>query len=186
MKDILFFCLENDLKSLMDDISRYESFTLFKAGLANVNLKDINDFYIPLKDIPSLGYVTGDQPLNCETYLIMPIASKLKIEVDELEDGMVQVFSSMANNDNSIKFQPSGYFSNEIIICGKITTDYNTPFTRRILKRFIHSLKKKCNKVNGYYLSPSCLSAYKEGVRLIVASIHAPKEYDFVIPIDNY
>jgi hypothetical protein len=173
--ETFFFATRTDMATNLKRIEKSRPIKYVKCGGYDSQNYIL---YNSVDDFANLGInVTGDH--QTESYLVLDADVDVNSYAVKQDEGGVRYFVNQKENDDSIVFWPGGFYGNDYLICGHISTVYNNR-SFELYKYFSSRFVKDFKKINRYYVSKEVFGVSPK-VRLITININQPKEYDFKI-----
>jgi len=160
-KQIFFFASKEDLIELIKFIELKFNIEYTQAGLLDRKVSKVSSVSV-IEDCKEVEY--GDWNFN-KIYIILPKGKELKIREVPQRSGGIKYAIDQINNEESIEMYVGGSYKEKTIIASKISTISNTEFSKHTMKS-LSIYFKNFKKVEDFYICPSALKEYKNGVRL--------------------
>lgn len=113
-------------------------------------------------------------------YLVTERASLIRSRGIQQNDGRKKFAIDQLMNPDSIVFQHGGFYSDQILLSGRISTASDTPVATRLQRAFSTALTKKFVRVKAYWVGPDALAILERGARLTIGAT-SPSEFDFAL-----
>ena len=81
---------------------------------------------------------------------------------------------------DSITFSHGGFFSPEILLCGRVGTASDSTTAKKLFRVFSSAIAKKFVRVKGFWIGPQANELLRNGFRLVIGA-HSPKENDLAV-----
>lgn len=173
-KRINFFALKNDISSLIGEIERVTKIRATPIG--DVSKEQMKN-PISLANIPNLGVSPSpDNALN-PAYLVWATDDDIRAREVNLKGGGIRNIVDQRNNPQTVILRPGGERPEGGIICGEISTIYDTAESLYLYRLFEKLIKMNFTKIKSYYVGTEASRALQSGVRL-TSNINSPTEYD--------
>ncbi len=169
-----FFATRDDVLALLDEAELARRIQYVRAGL--------RDSEKPLvarsaRDIENLGIATcGDQNLE-PIFLILNDGVPVQVETVPQRRGGIKYAIDQSNNPRSVSIKTGGEYRDEALIAGQIGTVSQDRNSMSLLRLFGKLVRRRFERVRGYYLSEGAARALDSGLRL-TACITAPTTCD--------
>jgi hypothetical protein len=173
-----FFATKRDLLEILTEMEKTKKVQYIENKIYDKQKYTIHKSIIEFKD---LGInKTGDH--NSPMYLVIGSTDSIISEaVRQSGTGETKYFINSSDNKGSINFNPGGFYGNEYLIHGQVTTlNYADKKAEELYKIFKKAFSKKCKKIKNWHFGKEALSIAKD-VRLITVGIKQPKTNDFTI-----
>jgi hypothetical protein len=176
--EMFFFATKIDMFDNLKNLEKLRPIKYVKNGRYDSRNYII---YNSVDDFVNLGInVTGDH--QSESYLVLDADVDVNsYAVKQVDDGDIKYFINQKGNDSSIVFWPGGFYGNDYLIHGHISTIHNNDRSSGLYKYFSKAFVKGFKKVSGWYIGKEVFELSGK-VRLITIQINQPEEYDFIIP----
>ena len=176
MAQILFFGTHSDLAPVLTDLEG--------AGELQYTATDFTSASPPSTwsagaSLPGLGIADASSAASCATYLVTPAGAKVNVRRVTTEDNGVANLVDQFENDASVLFTPAGKFDAQTMLYGKVSTVWDDPVSKSLMRRFSSTFKRHFTKVKAYWVGPEALQLLRSGARLTIGAQSAPN-FDLV------
>ncbi|CAN5771384.1 hypothetical protein BH24ACI3_BH24ACI3_11780 [soil metagenome] len=178
-KEVAFFAIENDLDSVLETIEKEFDLKYVKSGSFEKREATI---YSSFAEIPNLGFTeAGDWVGSDHRFLVMPKNASVTLEAVSQESGGVLFFVDPEGNPDSIELTVNGIYTRKegVIVAGRIATVSVSAFASSLYKSLSLKIKKRFERIGGYYVGQNAVERLKAGWRLVQIE-KSPREYDLV------
>lgn len=174
MSQLHFFALKADLLPVLEaiDAARQLQYVLtgnFESPELMAVLSDA--------EIPGLGSADSDAAVSCASYLVCERRQSIEVRRVEGRNGRTRYCVDQLANPDTVTFTPAGLFSDEVVLCGRVATAYQTDRTRALMKLFSAAIKARFSKVNAFQVGPAAMAWLDAGKRLTMAR-QSPPDFD--------
>jgi len=130
-----------------------------------------------VKELPRLGFATGDQAVQCDAFLIMDERSSVRVRTQTMLNGIERFDVDQLINPDSVVLFSGGEWNDGTIISGSIATVSKSPIAQALMREAHSGVKKHFTRVRAFWVGPEALAAFRNGRRL-TAAIQSPPEFD--------
>lgn len=132
-KQIMFFCTDDDLKPVIENLENEYAIKYIKMGLFD---EKENTAYLSFESIPHFGYPKVGDWIQDDAYMLSPKDTEITIrEVAQRKGGIKYAIDPLANQ-TSICLQSGGIVSDSVLLAGKCGTTFLNEFSLDIFQRF--------------------------------------------------
>lgn len=164
---ILFFGTHDDLARILSvvDSDGDLDYTSTESPTASQPLK-----WATGTSLPGLGTADASSAAGCATFLVTPAGARINHRRVSLEDGGMVNLIDQLENDGSVLFTPAGRYDPQTMLYGKVSTVWDDPVSKSLMRRFRLAFRKHFTKVKAYWVGPEALYHLRSGVRLTVGA----------------
>jgi hypothetical protein len=161
-KQIQIFATDEDLFSVMEDLSISHALKLVTAG----------SFTEPLKD----ELEESVAPCSFTSYLILDRSESVSVRAIPQRDGGYRYSIDQLENPDSVSLHTGGRVADRLV-AGQLGTATNEQKSDKIYSVLKNLIERKFTKIKSYYVGPEALGLLEDGIRL-TPTHKSPKEYD--------
>ena len=175
-KQTYFFATKIDLELIIKLNETQRDLKYVKSGLFNTPDPVVYDSFIKYED---LGKNFRGQSTNGDImFLVFDRATKIVVRpVPQVSQGIKYAIDQKLNQ-NSVNLTPSGFYDQNTLIIGKISTLLNDSNSLEIYNLFRKNIIKNSSQVGYVRVCTEAMKFMKGGGRMVTMGIDSPLEYD--------
>ena len=131
--------------------------------------------------IPTLRDVIGTPNATaCPSYLVTLEGAPVRVREVPLRTGGVRYAIDQLVNSDSITFSHGGFFSPEILLCGRVGTVSDSAVAKRLFRAFSTAVAKVFIQIKAFWVGPQANQLLRKGCRLTMGA-NSPTDYDLTM-----
>jgi hypothetical protein len=128
--------------------------------------------------LPTLREPLADSNLvSCPDYLVTMHGTEVHVERRPQTKGGVRYLVDQLLNPDSVTLSHGGFFSDDVLLYGRVATVSKTKVAAQLHKAFCSSIAKRFTRVRAFYVGPNAIERWKHGCRLTIGA-NSPREAD--------
>ena len=173
-----FYATASDLRPVFARVEATLDIQYIRAGLFDG--PDREAFFYGA-DLPTL-----DQPLVATSacagpsYLVTERDCPISQRIIHQDDGSVRYAIDQVDNPDSVTFLHGGFYSEEILLYGRVATVSNSPTATKLQRNFSSAVAKHFVKVRSFWVGHQAFIALNSGIRLTIGAESA-REFDLAL-----
>lgn len=176
-KQLLFFFTPEELASIIKTFEMQNAVSYYQTGLfSSTGALKIES----LLELPSIGYLDKGDWNHSPSYLVLAKGNNAVSREIVLKKGGFSYAIDQQENYDTVIFKPSGIFTENILVAGRLVTGSTTTYSVKMFQAFAKIIKSNATRIGVFYVGPDAKSKLIDGWRL-VTNADSPMEYDLVL-----
>ena len=166
MKQINIYALGDDFLKILAAIEEKVSIKYTRTG--HIDVPEVTS-YAHFSDLTDLGTTSAITAQTSPSYLVCNASQVVNLRRIDLNNGEVRYTVDQLVNPDSVVFQAGGLWSENVLLSGRIVTNFDSSESQTLMKMFAREIRKSFKKVRAYWVGTKALEMLDAGKRLTIS-----------------